>query len=180
MVATAQPFQLNGDQVASLVRADVPASVLQAMMGSAPAYQLGVGVDASGRSTDAYLNSRGVPAGGVTQVTTVAPSAAAFGRTYDNVNVYGACCAPVYSAYNYYGQAAVAGGYYPGAYIGPYVSYYEPYRLSRPYPSYHERGRDGPTSRRPAAPAYRSNPVGVRAGQSVSSPPRGIPSRRRP
>src|SRR3954470_21136770 len=69
LVATAQHFQLSGEQVAALVRASVPAPVLQAMLGAAPAYQLGVGVDQGGHNTDAYLNSPGTPAGGVTQIT---------------------------------------------------------------------------------------------------------------
>jgi hypothetical protein len=178
LVATAPHFQLSGDEVAALVRAEVPAPVLQAMLGSAPAYQLGVGVDANGRSSDAYLSSPGIPGGGVTQITTVAPSAPTYApasTSYDN------CCAPGYSAYDYYAPVPAVTTYYPGVYGAPYVSYYSPY-VYRRYPSYHRQ--NGPViDHRPSTPVYRSNPsnpVGVRPGQAVSSPPRQIPSRRRP
>jgi hypothetical protein len=173
LTATAQHFQLSGDQVAALVRANLPASVLQAMLGTAPAYQLGVGVDASGRSADVYLNSPGTPGGGVTQMTTAAP--------YDNVNVYETCCTPGYSAYNYYTPVAPIAPYYPGVYSAPYGSYYSsPYPYRR-YPSYYSPSRPGGGQHRAEpAPTYHSNPVGVRAGQGASNPPRQVPSRRRP
>ena len=179
LVATGQPFELNGDQVAALVRAEVPAPVLQAMLGAAPAYQLGVGVDANGRSTDAYLSSPGVPAGGVTQITTVAPASP---PSYEPTNGYDACCTPGYSAYNYYTPVPAMTTYYPGVYSAPYVSYYSPY-LYRRYPTSRGPIRSGFDHFQRQQPAYHanpSNPVGVRAGQPAASPPRQIPSRRRP
>jgi hypothetical protein len=171
LLATAQHFQLSGDEVASLVRAEVPAPVLQAMMSTAPAYQLGVGVDASGRSTDDYLNSPGVAAGSpptTMTMTTMTPVPTQTVNVYDN-----SCCAPpVYSAYNYYSPPLGFSSYY-----GPFVSYYSPYvhyRYPRSFPVRPSTHHVNPR------PAYSSNPVGVRAGQAVSSPPRAMPSRRRP
>jgi hypothetical protein len=176
LAATAQPFQLNGDEVASLVRAGVPAPVLQAMLGGAPSYQLGVGVDASGRSTDEYLSAPGVPGGGVTRMTTAAPLSS---PVYGSVNVYDGCCMPGYSSYNGYAPVSGVSPYYPGAYGVPYVSYYDPYPVRR-YPVNRGGERRGVDRQRaPRAPAYHSNPVGVRAGQGVSAP-RAVPSRRRP
>jgi hypothetical protein len=177
LVATAQHFQLSGEQVAALVRAEVPAPVLQAMLGAAPAYQLGVGVDQSGRNTDAYLNSPGTQSGGVTQMTTAGQSVP---TVYENANGYDACCVPMYSGYDYYAPGVVGGGFYPGLYSAPYVSYYSPYALRR-YPSYYGPIVSGRGVNRPApAPAYYSNPVGVRPGQHASPPQRQVPSRRRP
>jgi hypothetical protein len=175
LVATRQQFQLNGDQVAALVRANVPAPVLQAMLGAAPAYQLGVG-EQGGRNTDAYLNSPGTPAGGVQMTTAGQPA-----PVYENVNTYDACCVPAYSAYNYYQPGVVGTGFYP-LYTAPYVSYYSPYPARR-YPPYYEPIHSGRgVNRPPPTPAYHSNPVGVRAGQggSGSPPMRQVPSRRRP
>ncbi|HEY4304524.1 MAG TPA: hypothetical protein VGM82_08665 [Gemmatimonadaceae bacterium] len=168
---TGQHFQLNGDQVAALVRADVPAPVLQAMLGGAPSYQLGAGDDASRRATDAYLNSPGTPGGGVDQMTVAGQPPV----TYENVNVYDTCCTPAYSAYNYYGPTP----YYSGVvYPAPYASYYTyPYRR---YPSYYAPAPPVRSYRSTPAPAYYTNPVGVRGGQTPSSPPRQVPSRRRP
>jgi hypothetical protein len=184
LTATAQHFQLSGDEVAALVRADVPAPVLQAMLGAAPAYQLGVGVDASGRSTDAYLSSPGVPGGGVSQMTTAAPVGPGY-PAYESMNNSGACCStPVYSSYNYYTPVPGVTTYYPTLYSAPYVSYYSPYYSPyafRRYPSVRGPGGGGNGfNHRPApTPAYHSNPVGVRAGQGASAP-RAVPSRRRP
>jgi hypothetical protein len=59
LLETAQNFQITSEQFASLTRAEVPAPILQAVMSAPPKYQLGVGVDANGRSTDAYLNTPG-------------------------------------------------------------------------------------------------------------------------
>jgi hypothetical protein len=175
LTATAQHFQLNGDQVAALVRAEIPAPVLQAMLGAAPAYQLGVGTDASGRSTDAYLNSPGTPGGGVSQMTTAAPPQAT--TPYENVNVYDSCCVP-YSMYNGYGVTPGMTPYYPALYGAPYVTYYSPYAFRR-YPSHFVPLNPPARPYRPApTPSYYSNPVGVRPGQA--SAPRQIPSRRRP
>lgn len=188
LVATGQRFQLSGDEVASLVRADVPAPVLQAMMGAAPSYQLGVGVDASGRSSDAYLSTPGIPAGAPPQLST-APST-------QNVYVYDVCCAPngasnsaagaaaAYQSYNYYvPQPAVT--YYPtvyapGSYATPYYYYYSypsPYQYRR-YPNSY--APSGSSRREPVTPSYYSNPVGVRPGQGATTPRGEIPSRRRP
>jgi hypothetical protein len=170
LLATAQPFQLTGDEVAALVKANVPAPVLQAMMATGPAYQLGVGADASGRSTDAYLSTPGVAGGTTPTMTTMARV------PYENVYGGQGCCvqpAPVYQSYDYY--TPVPGFTY---YSLPYVSYYSPYNRGR-YPYSYQRGGYGPRRQAPA-PSYHSNPVGVRAGQTVASPPRGVPSRRRP
>ena len=178
LVATAQHFQLSGDQVAALVRAELPAPILQAMLGAAPAYQLGVSVDQGGHSTDAYLNSPGTPAGGVTQMT-VAGQQPAY-PVYENANSYDSCCAPMYSSYNDYAPVIAGTGFYPGLYSAPYVSYYSPYAFRR-YPSHYAPLDRGFGPNRPATtPVYRSNPVGVRAGQGGSTPPRQVPSRRRP
>lgn len=185
LVATAQHFQLTGEEVASLVRSEVPAPVLQAMMATAPAYQLGVGIDASGRSTDAYLSSPGVPGGSSPMPGGAAPQ----NVPYENVYVYGAQPAysqpayapeysqPMYSSYNSYDPLPGVPVYYP-AYAAPYYSYYTPDVYSRFPRSY---APVGPVQHRlNRAPSYYSNPVGVRAGQQAASPPRQVPSRRRP
>jgi hypothetical protein len=170
LLATAQPFQLTGDEVAALVKANVPAPVLQAMMATGPAYQLGVGADASGRSTDVYLNTPGTPGSTAPTMTTMARV------PYENVYGAPACCvqpAPVYQSYDYY--SPVPGIAY---YSLPFVPYYSQYNRGR-YPSSYSRNGFGPRRQTPT-PSYHSNPVGVRAGQTVASPPRGVPSRRRP
>jgi hypothetical protein len=98
------------------------------------------------------------------------------------MNAYDTCCTSAYSAYNYYTPVPAITTYYPGVYSAPYVSYYSPY-LYRRYPSNRGPVRSGYDRFQPQTPAYHanpSNPVGVRAGQPAASPPRQIPSRRRP
>ena len=175
LLTTAQHFQLSGDEVASLVRANVPAPVLQAMMSTAPAYQLGVGVDGSGRSTDAYLSSPGVPAGGAGQVYIAGQPQ----TPQTTVNVYdGSQQQPGYDSYGYYSAMSTLGTYYPGLYGAPYYfsyGYGAPYLYRRTYAP-----AGSVVHRSTSAPAYHSNPVGVRAGQAPASAPRQVPSRRRP
>src|SRR5205085_6655307 len=58
LAESGQRFSLNGDQVADLTRADVPQSVLQAMMGWSPQRQVAGAVDSSRVASDVYLSSR--------------------------------------------------------------------------------------------------------------------------
>lgn len=175
LLATAQPFKLTGDEMAALVKANVPAPVLQAMMATGPAYQLGVGADSSGRSTDVYLNTPGVPGSGAYPAP--GPMMTTMARVpYENAYGGEPCCAPAGPVYQSYYSPAPEVVYYPL----PYVSYYSQYNRARyPYPYSYPRGNFGPRRQAPP-PSYHSNPVGVRAGQTVASPPRGVPSRRRP
>jgi len=114
IVATDQRFDLDGRQVASLVRADVPASVLQAMLASAPGLEPG-GLQRSVAS-DEYLNTPGYRPGGATQSTTIIYGAAQ--PSPENGCTPAGCYGP--NAYSVYNGSA----YYP----------YVPYSSVAPYP----------------------------------------------
>jgi len=175
LLATAQPFQLSGDEVAALVKANVPAPVLQAMMATGPAYQLGYGTDASGRSTDVYLNTPAPGTAAASGAATMATMATMVRVPYENTYGYDACCVqqqPIYQSYDYYTPAPVI-----TYYAAPFVSYYSPFNRNR-YPRSYSFVGPGPRRQTPA-PSYHSNPVGVRAGQTVAAP-RRVPSRHRP
>ena len=165
LVATGQLFRLKGDEVAALVRAGVRSPVLQAMMSSAPTYQLGTGSDANGRSTNAYLAA-----------PVVAPSPVI---VYENTYISEPCCAvapPVYSTYpSYYYYAPYATGIVVRRGVSNGWSTHRP-----PYGwggSGRGTGVDRPS--RPASPPYAGKPVGVRPQQPVAAP-RAVPSRPRP
>jgi hypothetical protein len=161
LLETAQHFQLTGEQVATLVRDNVPSSVLQAMMAVPPKYQLGMGVDANGRSTDAYLSTPVMTnAAPVVQQVYVEP-----------------CCYPVYSSYVYYNPVQVVQpppyprAYTSSRYYAPYT-YYSSYPYATAYPNRSTYG--GPATTTHREPSYLTSPVGVRA-----STPTAVPSRRR-
>ena len=162
LLETAQPMQISGDQMASLVRANVPAPVLQAMMSAPPRYQLGNNVDANGYSANGYLST---PSPAPFFGYNVDPLPAAL---VENVYVYD-CCSPVYSA----------------------PAYYNPYSVSVPIPygypgRYYPRGPSYPYRPLPPArpvmprPSYPSNPVGIRRNQvPATAPHAGSGGRRR-
>lgn len=162
LIETAQPMQISGDQMASLVRANVPAPVLQAMMSAPPRYQLGNGVDANGYSSNGYLSTPS-PAPLVAYNLDPLPSV-----LVENVYLYD-CCAPVYPApvyYNPYSMSVPVPYGYPGRYYPRGPSY--PYR---PLP---------PTRPVVTRPSYLSNPVGIRPNQvNATSPHSGTGGRRR-
>ncbi len=145
LLATAQPFRLTGDQVKQLIAANVPASVLQAMMSAPPAYQLGRTADAQGRTSDAYLNT---PA-------------------YVPNNC---CAAPVYESNVYY--LPVEPSYvYPSMYGGaPYYSPYTSYSLYPFAPRIRAHRPVLPVHRSPVPSSSFMNPVGVRPGSPPARP----------
>ena len=145
--------------------AGVPSPVLQAMMSSAPTYQLGTGTDSNGRSANAYLAA-----------PVVAPSPVI---VYENTYISEPCCAvapPVYSTYpSYYYYAPYATGIVVRRGVSNGWSTHRP-----PYGwggSGRGTGVDRPS--RPASPPYAGKPVGVRPQQPVAAP-RAVPSRPRP
>jgi hypothetical protein len=157
LVATAQPFRLTGDQVKELIAANVPASVLQAMMSAPPAYQLGRTADAQGRTSDDYLNT---PA--------YVPSNCCVAQVYENV---------------YYSVLAEPSYVYPSMYGS--VPYYSPYTYYSPYahaPRIYTHRPVLPIHRSVVPPSSVAGPVGVRAGAPAprpSAPPPGTTGRRR-
>lgn len=160
LVETAQHFQLTGTEVAALIRDEVPASVLQAMMSTPPKYQLGVGVDDNGRSTEEYLNTPGwMP------LSVVIKNAYTYGYPYSSW-YYGRCCYPyryaypVYRSYTYYVPAPA---YYPRE-TSPrpyYSSYSQSYPYYAPYYPYGGGVHYGNALSPAPAPAPRA-PVGIR------------------
>lgn len=154
LAETAQPFRLTGDEVASLIRQQVPSSVLQAMMATPPSYQLGRGVDANGWSTDSYLNSPGAVSG---------VGYAVAGPIIENVYVETCCAQPVYEQ----------SGYYPA----PVILYGAPL-ITRGHRAHEGFGQ--PNYRQPPPP-YATSPAGMRAPPSAGpiGLVSGVPVRRR-
>lgn len=182
LIETGQHFALTGDQVASLARAEVPPTVLQAVMATPPKYQLGVGVDSSGRSVDAYLSTPGwapafpygYPYYGHYAYYPYYP----YHRVYYEPYPYYGCCYPGYASYTSVTTFNNNNYSYPGrSYGGGYADYYSPYRGYPSYSSY-------PTYsnyRAYSSPSFYSGSVGVRpAGQVRVMPASPGPGGRRP
>lgn len=169
LAATAQHFSLSSDEFAALTRASVPAPVLQAMMSTPPAYQLGVGTDAQGRSTDVYLNSPGWAPASVLY-SAMYPAYAYPPVIYEPVYIVPQ---PIYQSVTYYTPPPVYNyvrPYTPVYYRSPdYSPYYRPgFSYSYNTPSY--------TSYRGyRAPSYSVNPVGVRGASVVHNVPASPP-----
>jgi hypothetical protein len=150
LVATNQSFSLDAAEVTALVHEDVPTTVLQAMMTSVPARQLGLAPLGSPAS-DEYLNTPVYAPGSATQ-----PMPIVYGTSQ---LPYGTTCTPVgcvvpnpYSAYN-------GSTFYPAipysSYI-PYPIYTAPIIVrrghdgfGRPFPTHPIPINRGPVGRRP-------------------------------
>jgi hypothetical protein len=160
IVATNQHFDLDGRQVAALVHSDVPASVLQAMLGAgAQEAQAGLAAQRSVAS-DEYLNT---PVYRPDVEMQVVP----FG--YGSVPVAAGECAPwgcvganAYSPYN-------GGAYYPYSPYSPFVPYPVfggPRIIRRGRPSFgHPTASHGPPHASPHSqhsPPVHRGPVGRR------------------
>ncbi len=171
LLETGQPFQLSGDQFSSLTRAEVPAPVLQAAMSAPPRYQLGVGVDANGRSTDEYLSTPGWSGGYASQAYV---AQADYSGYSGGIAPYGAssgpCCYPpvFFASYNNFSAAPQQTNYQNAAPDG--YSAYNPFGFggfSSPiftFPStFGQRGR----------PFIHNNPFGFRPGQGHGTPKPG-------
>lgn len=147
LAETRQHFALDGQQVAALTNGDVPASVLQAMIGASPQDQTGASLERT-RNVDAYLNTP--------------PYGPAFGSPVYQEMMTMRTCPPnmcfgdAYSTYN-------PQPYYPSAYnpaaVYPYA--YSPYLYSMPVILRGGTSRDG--HREPARPhqPVLPGPVGI-------------------
>jgi hypothetical protein len=174
-----QRFSLNGDQIAALIRSDVPQSVLQAMVGWAP--QPNAGQTAPGQ--EVYTTRSNTGGGIVVYGNAPAEAQPASNGLYCNAS--GCYSENPYSTYNGY-NGVVYAPYQYGVY--PY------YPVAVGYPVIVTRGRavqprfNGPFGvHKPAAPVPGgrfSGPVGVqptpRGGQPPVHHPAGSPGGRRP
>jgi hypothetical protein len=153
ILATAQPFTLTGDEFMTMARADVPSSVLQAIMAAPQQSRLGMGVDASGHDVNAYLNT---PGGGTAYGAAVAGGVA---PTYDGSAAAQCCAQPMYDSYGNYAAPPGYPVYAPAPYgYAPYSYNVYPYALPYISPAYRQFQSFVP---RP----QQRQPVGVRGGE---------------
>jgi hypothetical protein len=184
-----QRFTLNGDQIAALIRADVPQSVLQAMVGWAPQQNAGQ----PGMGQEVYT-TRSNTGGGIVVYGSLAPTQMQPTSNGLYCNASGCYSENPYSGYNGY-NGFVYSPYQDGYPYSPYYPYGFGYPYGLGYPSVivnngsrfgHNRfngpfGINKPVVGRPGGlPINRGGPAGPRGGQPPVSRPVGTPMRGRP
>ena len=184
-----QRFTLNGDQIAALIRADVPQSVLQAMVGWAPQQNAGQ----PGMGQEVYT-TRSNTGGGIVVYGSPAPTQMQPTSNGLYCNASGCYSENPYSGYNGY-NGFVYSPYQDGYPYSPYYPYGFGYPYGLGYPSVivnngsrfgHNRfngpfGINKPVVGRPGGlPINRGGPAGPRGGQPPVSRPVGTPMRGRP
>lgn len=117
LTETGQRFTLNGDQIAALIRADVPQSVLQAMVGWAPQQNAGQ----PGTGQEVYTTRSNTGGGIVVYGSPMAQTQPTSNGLYCNAS--GCYSENPYSGYNGY-NGFVYSPYQDGYYPYPYYPYY--------------------------------------------------------
>jgi hypothetical protein len=152
LVASNAHVQITGAEAQAMMHADVPTSVMQAMMGENRAVA-GAGADEAKRAADEYLRSTSIANSGI-----AAQGASPESPMYTGICNAGGCATypNAYSQYNGYSTypygvypygVAPYGGYWVGA---PIVIVHRGHNPVRPPPIEHRPGPAGiPTPRRP-------------------------------
>lgn len=181
LTETGQQFTLNGDQIAALIRADVPQSVLQAMVGWAPQQNTGMAQE--------VFTTRSNTGGGIVVYGSSPQPEAQPTSNGLYCNASGCYSENPYSGYNGYNGFV----YSPYQFGAPYYPYY-PFPIGVVPPViFSDRGRlghnrlNGPIGvHKPVGQPIRGTPMTrggqpiPRGGQPPVSRPVGSPGGRRP